>query len=124
MVGTIVDSAFPSVVRTERGLTVGGRRLTLYFLEDHFKAGWSNELIRQRFSLSEQEIADVVGYMAAHRSEFDLEYQQVLKDSEENRKYWEERNRDRMERIASTPPTPEVAAKRATLEEIRRRRRS
>src|SRR5712691_3738866 len=110
------DTTFPSIVRTERGLTVGGRRLTLYFLEDHFRAGWTPELVKRWFSLSDQEIEDVIGYINAHREEFDAEYQGVLRRTEENRKYWKDRNRDLMERIERVPPTPEVAAKRAKLE--------
>jgi hypothetical protein len=118
------DITFPSIVRTERGLTVGGRRLTLYFLEDHFRAGWPPEAVRRWFNLSDQEIADVVGYIAAHREEFDAEYQNIVQHAEENRKYWRDRNRDLMERIKATPPSPEVAAKRAKLEDLRRKRRS
>jgi polyhydroxyalkanoate synthesis regulator phasin len=117
-----VATEFPSVVRTERGLTVGGRRLTLYLLEDHFKAGYPPQLVQDIFRLSDKEIVDVVGYIQAHRDEFEAEYQSVLKKADENRRYWEERNRERMEQIKNTPPTPEVAAKRARLEELRRRR--
>lgn len=118
------DTTFPSVVRTERGLTVGGTRLTLYLLEDHFRAGWPNELVQEWFRLTDQEIADVVGYMAAHRGEFDAEYEQVLQQAETTRKYWEERNRERFERLEKAPLTPEQTARRAKLDELRQRRRS
>ncbi|SRR6266481_5933694 len=118
----IADQTFRSVIRTERGLTVGGRRLTLYFLEDHFRAGWTAELVKRWFNLSDQEIEDVIGYIAAHREEFDAEYQDVLRRTEENRSYWKDQNRDLMERIKRMPPTPEIAAKRAKLEELRRKR--
>jgi hypothetical protein len=120
----IAANQFPSVVRTERGLTVGGRRLTLYFLEDHFRAGWPPEVVKRWFNLSDQEIADVVGYIAAHRTEFDAEYHAVVQNAEENRQYWRDRNRELMQHIKSTPPTPEIAAKRAKLEELRRKPRS
>ena len=117
-----IDTSFPSVVRTERGLTVSGTRLTLYLLEDHFKAGWPNELVQNWFRLSDQEIADVVGYIAAHRAAFEAEYQQVLAQADANRQYWEERNRERFERLKHEPPTPEQAARRAKLDALRRRR--
>jgi hypothetical protein len=54
-------------------------------------------------------------YIAAHRTEVEAEYQQVLTNADENRRYWEERNRERLERIASSPPKPELAAVRAKL---------
>jgi hypothetical protein len=120
MVAATTD--FPSIVRTERGLTVNGRRLTLYLLEDHFRAGWPPELVRDVFNLSDRELSDVVGYIQAHREEFNKEYDLVVQHAEENRKYWEERNRPLLEEIRNEPPSPEVAAKRAKLEEIRRRR--
>lgn len=118
----IADMIFPSVVRTERGLTVGGRRLTLYLLEDHFRGGWPPKLVQQVFGLSDQEIGDVLGYIEAHRDEFQAEYREVGRQAEERRKYWEERNRPLLEQLKSMPQTPEVAAKRARLDEIRRRR--
>jgi hypothetical protein len=118
------DTTYPSVVRTERGLTVGGTRLTLYLLEDHFRAGWPNELVQEWFRLTDQEIADVVGYIAAHRSEFDAEYEQVLRQAEATRNYWEERNRERFEQIKNAPLTPEQVAWRARLDELRQRRQS
>jgi hypothetical protein len=117
-----LDTSFPSVIRTERGLTVGGTRLTLYLLEDHFQAGWPKELVQEWFRLTEREISDVVGYINAHRAEFDAEYQQVLAQAGATRQYWEERNRERFEQIKNTPLTPEQAARRAKLEELKRRR--
>ena len=114
---------FPSVIRTERGLSVGGRRLTLYLLEDHFRAGWPAELVRDWFNLSEQEIADVLGYIAANRVAFDEEYEKVVIQAEEQRKYWEERNRPLLEEIRQSPASPELASQRARLEALRSERR-
>jgi hypothetical protein len=39
----------------------------------------------------------------------------VLRETEENRRYWEERNRERFEKLTSSPPTPEKAAIRAKI---------
>lgn len=36
----------------------------------------------------------------------EAEYQQVLKESEELRQYYEEQNRERVARIAAQPPKP------------------
>jgi hypothetical protein len=117
-----MDTSFPSVVRTERGLTVGGTRLTLYLLQDHFRAGWPKELVQEWFRLTDREIADVVGYIDAHRDQFEAEYRQVLAQADASRQYWEERNRQRFEQIKNAPPTPEQAARRARLEALRQRR--
>src|SRR3954451_18263110 len=113
-----------TVVRTSRGLTVGGTRLTVYQLMDHFKAGDSDELVQQWCRLSPQELADIHRYIDEHHDEVEAEYQKVLRNAEEHRRYWEERNRPIFERLKATPPTPEQAAARAKLEELRSRRRS
>ena len=43
----------------------------------------------------------------------------LLRRAEENRRYWEERNRPVFERNKNTPPTPEQATRRARLEELK-----
>ncbi|MEL6232404.1 MAG: DUF433 domain-containing protein, partial [Cyanobacteria bacterium J06627_3] len=47
---------------------------------------------------------------------------QVLQTREEIRQYWEERNRDRLERISLTPRKPGKEAIWAKLEEQKSRR--
>jgi uncharacterized protein (DUF433 family) len=111
-----------TVVRTSRGLTVGGSRLTIYQLMDHFKEGDSDELVQQWYRLTPQQLADIHRYIAEHRDEVEAEYEHVLRSAEENRRYWEERNRERFEQIKDMPLTPEQAVRRAKLEELRSRR--
>src|SRR5437868_13035091 len=94
----------PTVVRTQRGLTISGTRITLYDVMDYLTAGWPAELIRDRLNLSAEQIADVLAYIQEHRVEVDAEYQDVLRAAAENRQYWEERNRERFERIEASPP--------------------
>ncbi|MEX2172759.1 MAG: DUF433 domain-containing protein [Pirellulaceae bacterium] len=53
----------PTVVRTTRGLTVGGTRLTIYSLIDHFKAGHSDELVREWYRLTPDQLADIHRYI-------------------------------------------------------------
>jgi uncharacterized protein (DUF433 family) len=113
----------PTVVRTSRGLTVGGSRLTIYQLMDHFKAGDSDELVQDWYRLTPQQIADIHRYIEEHGEEVESEYQEVLRNADENRRYWEERNRPLLERIKNMPLTPEQAAKRAKLEELKAKRR-
>jgi uncharacterized protein (DUF433 family) len=105
----------PTVVRTDRGLSIAGTRITLYSVMDYVKAGWPPKLIQDWLNLTERQIRDVINYIEEHREEVESEYQQVLQEAEENRRYWEERNRERLARIESLPRSPEEAALRAKL---------
>src|SRR5687768_5896218 len=57
----------PTVVRTERGLTVDGTRLTLYSIMDYIKEDWPPKLIRDFFDLTDRQINDVMAYIEEHR---------------------------------------------------------
>ena len=113
----------PTVVRTERGLSIRGTRITLYSVMDYLKEGWPPRLIRDWLSLTDQQINDVIQYVADHREEVEAEYQQVLQEAEETRAYWEERNRERLAEIAALPPKPEHAALWAKLQAEKARHR-
>ena len=104
-----------TVVRTSRGLSIAGTRITLYSILDYIHAGWPAKLIRDRLNLTDQQITDALDYIATHQTEVETEYQEVLRDAEEIRHYWEERNRERLAAIAALPPKPEQAAIRAKL---------
>lgn len=93
----------PVVIRTERGLTVAGTRITLYDVMDYVLDGWPPRLIRDRLGLSEQQITGVMSYLETHRSEVEGEYRSVLQDAEQNRRYWEDHNRERLAWIATQP---------------------
>ncbi len=112
----------PTVVRTSRGLSIAGTRITLYSIMDCVTAGWPPKLIQNRFDLTDQQITDVLAYIMDHQAEVEAEYQQVLQQAEETRRYWEERNRERFARIAALPPKPEQAAIRAKLAAARAKR--
>ena len=105
----------PTVVRTGRGLTIAGTRKTLYQVMDYVTEGWPPTLIRDWMDLTDEQIADVMQYIAEHRAEVEAEYQQVLEYAEEERRYWEERNRERFARIATMPPGTDHAEARAKL---------
>lgn len=105
-----------TVIRTERGLTIAGTRITLYDVMDYVTADWPPKLIRDWLNLSDQQIGDVMAYIDAHRAEVEAEYQIVLETAEENRQYWEERNRERFARIAALPPKPGQEALWAKLQ--------
>jgi uncharacterized protein (DUF433 family) len=113
----MTDNAMPqpTVVRTSRGLSIAGRRLTLYSIMDYLQAGWPPHLIRDEFNLTDKQINDVMEYIETHREEVEKEYQAVLQEAEKNRQYWEARNRERQEHIARTPPKPGQEEIRAKL---------
>ncbi len=92
-----------TVIRTERGLTIAGTRITLYAVMDYVTAGCPPELIRERLQLTDQQVNDVLAYIQLHQAEVDQEYKIVLQRAAENRRYWEERNRERFAEIAANP---------------------
>ena len=110
-----------TVVRTSRGLSIAGRRLTLYSIMDYLRAGWPSHLIRDEFNLTDKQMNDVMEYLAAHRDQVEQEYQVVLQQAEENRRYWETRNRERFERLAQTSPPRDQEQLRAKLQAIKAR---
>ncbi|MGE3600388.1 MAG: DUF433 domain-containing protein, partial [Dehalococcoidia bacterium] len=110
--------------RTGRGLSITGTRKTLYQEMDYVTADWPPTEIQDIMRLTDDEIAGVMQYIAEHRDEVEAEYQQVLRDAEEERRYWEERNRERFEQIAKLPPRtdhPEARAKLAAAKAKRQR---
>ena len=105
----------PAVVRTERGLTLNGTRITLYYIMDYVVAGDPPERIRDAMALTDEQVAAALAYIDAHRAEVEAEYQEVLRNAEENRRYWEARERDRLAQIAVNP-NPAFEALRAKVE--------
>lgn len=104
-----------TVVRTGRGLSIAGTRITLYDVMDDVKADWPPTLIQHWLNLSAQQIADVLAYIATHREEVEAEYEQVLQHADEIRAYWEARNREQLAAIAKLPPKPGYEAAIAKL---------
>jgi uncharacterized protein (DUF433 family) len=114
------NNSKPIVVRTSRGLTIAGTRITIYAIMDYLKLEWPEKLIRDRLNLTDEQIKGALDYIEAHREEVETEYQLVLKQAEEIRQYWEERNRERFAEIAAMPPKPgqeEILAKLKALKE-------
>jgi phage terminase Nu1 subunit (DNA packaging protein) len=104
------------VVRTERGLSIAGTRITLAGVMDYVTEGWPPKLIRDWLNLTDEQIDGVMHYIATHRAEVEEEYRQVLADAEEERQYWETRNQEQAARLATLPPgsdNPEARAKLA-----------
>lgn len=101
-----IATAQNSIVRTSRGLTIAGTRITLYFIMDHLKDDWPPHLIRDWFGLTDEQMQEVLDYIEAHQEEVEAEYQQVIKEAEENEQYWREYNREHFAKVAAMPPKP------------------
>ena len=91
--------------------------MTLHALMDYPRAGWPADEIRASLNLSDAQLRAAMEYIAAHGDDVETEYQQVLSDARESRRYWEERNQEHYARMAATAPTPEKAALYAKLAE-------
>lgn len=110
------DAEQPEIVRTNREMTIAGTRITLYDVMDYYTAGYPAKLIREKLCLTDAQVDAALSYIEAHRSEVEAEYQQVLQIAEDNRQYWEERNREHFARLAATPAKPGQEAIRAKLQ--------
>jgi uncharacterized protein (DUF433 family) len=113
---TETTPSHPVIVRNSRGLSLAGTRITLYSIMDYVKAGWPPALIRDWLSLSDTQINAVMDYIETHRPEVEAEYQTVLREADEIRKYWEERNREHFAKVAAVPPGPGNEKIRAKLQ--------
>jgi uncharacterized protein (DUF433 family) len=108
---TLVSSGQTVVVRTERGLTIEGSRITLYDVMDYLKSQYPPKLIGDILSLSDDQVTLALAYIEANRAEVEAEYQVVLEEAEEIRQYWEKRNYQRLAEIAKlSPPAGQEAA--------------
>jgi uncharacterized protein (DUF433 family) len=110
----------PTIIRTSRGLSIAGTRITLYQIIDYIKANKSPERIRDDFRLTVKQTSDALQYIEAHKAEVEAEYMQVVRDAEAERQYWEEHNRQRIARIAKQPSVPGQEKIRAKLRDVKK----
>lgn len=106
----------PKIIRTERGLTISGTRITLYNVMDYVTAQHLPKFICNLLDLTQEQLNVALSYIAANRPEVEAEYQLVLKQAEENRQYWEEHQREHFARTAKLPLKPGQEALWAKLE--------
>lgn len=111
----------PTVIRTDRGLSVAGTRITLYTIMDFIKDGWAAHLIRDWFGLTDRQISDVMEYIDTNREQVEAEYKLVMQQAEEDEKYWREYNREHFMKTASLPPKPGYEHLRAKLQSAKLR---
>jgi uncharacterized protein (DUF433 family) len=111
-----------TIIRTERGLTIAGTRISLYDVIDLLKAQYPPKLIRDKFNLTDAQINAALSYIEINKIEIEAEYQEVLQNRAEIRLYWEERNRERFARISAMPHKPEQKNLWIKLDEQKARR--
>src|SRR3712207_2560762 len=104
---TVTTDQQKTVVRSGRGLSIAGTRITLYSIMDYLNGGWSPPMIRDWLGLSDVQMQDVLDYLSDHRDEVEREYAQVIRQAEEHRQFWEQQNRDRGVQDPPSPQTPE-----------------
>jgi uncharacterized protein (DUF433 family) len=104
---TSVTNGQAAIIRTERGLTIAGTRISLYDVIDFLKAQYPPKLIRDTLNITDAQMGAALSYIEANQVQIEAEYQEVLQTREEIRQYWEDRNRERFARIAAMPRKPE-----------------
>jgi hypothetical protein len=120
MIGSLDEKSI--VIRTERGLTISGTRITLYQLMDYIYASYPRHLIRHQFYLTDEQFDKVMSYIDTHYEEVELEYKIVLQQAKEIQDYWEERNKEHIAHISNLSPKPEYLAAWKKLQERKAKR--
>lgn len=108
--------------RSDRGLAIAGLRMTLYEIMDLVKAGWSSEKILEFYPLTAEQLQDAYNYFAAQGEAFEIEYQRVVRASEERERYYRALESERERTMVRPPDSPEKAAIRARLAELKKQR--
>jgi len=112
----VASNGQAAILRTERGLTISGTRITLYDVMDYVTAQYPPKFIQGLFELTAEQMNAASAYIEANRAAVEAEYQIVLKEAEELRQYYEEKNRDLIAQLAAQPPKPGQEAVRAKLQ--------
>lgn len=121
---TTASNKEPTIVRTERGLTIADTRITLYDVMDYLTAGYPAKLIREKLSLSDRQITSALSYIELHQAEVETEYQEVLQIAQQNQQYWENCNREYFAQLATMPPKLGQETLRAKLQAWQERLKS
>lgn len=101
-----VSNSEDAVIRTERGLTIAGTRITLYDVMDHLKAGWTPKLILNWLPVTAAQLNEALAYIQANREQVEAEYQAILQENQEVQAYWADKNRERLAEIENVSPKP------------------
>lgn len=81
---------------------------------DYLRDNEPPEVIRDHFRLTIRQTSDVMDYIRVHYDEVEKEYRRIVRQADEIRQYWSERNRKRFAEIALGPEHKKI---RANLDE-------
>lgn len=112
---TDIQTAQEMIVRTERGLTLAGTRITLYDILGYLHAAWPTSLIQHWLNITPMQLQAALDYIATHREPLESEYQTILEHAASNRKYWEKRTLEVRKRVANSPIDPRQEELQAML---------
>lgn len=110
-----------AIIRTERGLTISGTRITLYDVMDYVKAQYPAKFIQGLFEFTDEQINAALSYIEINRDVVEAEYAQVVQETEELQVYYANQNRDRLIRTAAKVKAGNEAAWKK-LEKLRSQR--
>jgi len=85
---TLASNGQAAIIRTERGLTISGARISLYDVMNYVTAQYPPKFIQGLFELTEEQINAALAHIEANRAAVEAEYQMVLKEAEELRLYY------------------------------------
>lgn len=120
----IASNEKSAIIRTERGLTIAGTRITIYDVMDFLKVQYPPKLIRDKLNLTDEQINTALSYIKINQTQIEAEYQEVLQTREEIRQYWEEHNRENFANMAAKPYKLGQEALWAKLEKQKAKRTS
>ena len=103
----VSNSKTAIIIRTEWGLTIAGTRITLYDVMDYVTAQYPPKLIGDVLNLTKEQVSAALSYIEENRTQVEAEYQTILQEEQENREYWEQRNREHFAScLLYTSPSP------------------
>ncbi|MEI6429296.1 MAG: hypothetical protein WCO45_13080 [Pseudanabaena sp. ELA607] len=89
---------------------------------DYIHANYPRHLIRHQFYLTDEQFDVAISYIDTHYEEVESEYQIVIRQADEIRDYWKERNKERIASVSKLPPKPEYASAWQKLQARKARR--
>lgn len=110
-----------AIIRTERGLTISGTRITLYDVMDYVKSQYPAKFIQGLFELTDEQISATLSYIEENHDAVEAEYAQVVRETEELQVYYANQNRDRLINTSAKVKTGNEAAWKK-LEKMRSQR--
>ena len=105
-----MNTPSPSIIRRpDIGLAIAGTRITLYTIMEYLREGWSQQKMSDWLNLTTEQIQVAFDYIDAHRSEAEAEYDEVIREAEERRHYWEARLQEHHAHQPELQPSPDKA---------------